>query len=264
MAFQELLLFIYQGDCDRELQRALNLERLEAVADIRTRRTSIDEALSQIVARKQELCSADVSASFDDVDAAAEGMRLRVEMQRAVDEERYAEAAELREKLREAKERTEEALGRRSMQAEAVMPRRLRLGQRITHAVHGYRGVICGWDEACCEGEDWRAAAGVVGAETQPFYHVLVDLADWDLADTLPPVTYVAQDRLVAPVPRTWLAEHGPAVLQNPMRDALFLGVDERGDLIPTRALRDKFRQERQDVFPPNEALGGDAPMGPD
>ena len=50
-AFQELILFIYQGDCDRELQRALNLERLDAVADIRTRRTSIDEALSQIVVR---------------------------------------------------------------------------------------------------------------------------------------------------------------------------------------------------------------------
>lgn len=158
-AFQELILFIYQGDCDRELQRALNLERLDAVADIRTRRTSIDEALSQIVvratawtwppsshyeaacrgthlqtldwlprqlsqpqlfllshscfeesgtgcfcaaasrlaaerpplpvqAKKQERCAVDVSASFDDADAAAEGVRLRVEMQRAVDEER--------------------------------------------------------------------------------------------------------------------------------------------------------------------------------
>ena len=50
-AFQELILFIYQGDCDREMQRALNLERLDAVADIRTRRSSIDEALTQIVVR---------------------------------------------------------------------------------------------------------------------------------------------------------------------------------------------------------------------
>lgn len=57
---------------------------------------------------------------------------------------RYAEAAELREKLREAKERTDAALGRRSAQAEAVAPRCFRLGQRVTHAVHGYRGVICG------------------------------------------------------------------------------------------------------------------------
>jgi len=24
----------------------------------------------------------------------------------------------------------------------------------------------------CCEAEEWRKAAGVVGAETQPFYHV--------------------------------------------------------------------------------------------
>ena len=57
---------------------------------------------------------------------------------------RYSEAAELREKLREAKERTDAALGRRSAQAEGVAPRCFRLGQRVTHAVHGYRGVICG------------------------------------------------------------------------------------------------------------------------
>ena len=29
---------------------------------------------------------------------------------------------------------------------------------------------------------------------------MLVDLADWEMAETLPPVTYVAQDRLTAPV----------------------------------------------------------------
>ena len=39
-------------------------------------------------AKKQERCAVDVSASFEDADAAAEGVRLRVEMQRAVDEER--------------------------------------------------------------------------------------------------------------------------------------------------------------------------------
>lgn len=27
-----------------------------------------------------------------------------------------------------------------------------------------------------------------------------MDLADWEMAETLPPVTYVAQDRLTAPV----------------------------------------------------------------
>jgi len=51
MAFQELILFVYQGECDRELQRALNMERLDAVSDIRGRRSDVDEALSQIVVR---------------------------------------------------------------------------------------------------------------------------------------------------------------------------------------------------------------------
>lgn len=71
--------------------------------------------------------------------------------QRALPAGRYAEAAELREKLREAKERTDAAPGRRSAQAEAVAPRRFRLGQRVTHAVHGYRGVICGRALQLCE-----------------------------------------------------------------------------------------------------------------
>lgn len=80
-------------------------------------------------------------------------------------------------------------------------------------------------------------------------------------------VFIIAHDDLphATQAPRTWLAEHGAAALQHPMRDALFLGVDERGDLIPTRALREKFRQERQDVFPPDdEAPSGNAPSGPD
>ena len=44
-------------------------------------------------AKKQERCTVDVSASFDDADAAAEGVRLRVEMQRAVEEERCGVSA---------------------------------------------------------------------------------------------------------------------------------------------------------------------------
>ena len=46
-----------------------------------------------VQAKKQERCAVDVSASFDDADAAAEGVRLRVEMQRAVEEERCGVSA---------------------------------------------------------------------------------------------------------------------------------------------------------------------------
>jgi Hemimethylated DNA-binding protein YccV like len=33
---------------------------------------------------------------------------------------------------------------------------RLRLGQRVTHNVAGFHGVVVGWDRACCESERWR------------------------------------------------------------------------------------------------------------
>ena len=39
------------------------------------------------------------------------------------------------------------------------------------------------------------------------------------------------------------------------MRSILFLGDDENGDLIPTRALRDRLKQQRRDVFPPASLL---------
>jgi hypothetical protein len=36
----------------------------------------------------------------------------------------------------------------------------LRLGQRVVHKEHGYRGVVVGWDVGCCEGEEWQERAG--------------------------------------------------------------------------------------------------------
>ena len=31
----------------------------------------------------------------------------------------------------------------------------------LVHTTKGYRGVVCGWDVACCESPEWQAAAGV-------------------------------------------------------------------------------------------------------
>jgi heat shock protein HspQ len=36
----------------------------------------------------------------------------------------------------------------------------LRLGQRVVHKDHGYRGVVVGWDVGCCESEEWQERAG--------------------------------------------------------------------------------------------------------
>ena len=52
--------------------------------------------------------------------------------------------------------------------------------------------------------------------------------------------------------PSTWALEKGPDPFRNPMKTILFLGNDENGDLLPTRALRERLKQPRRDVFPPN------------
>lgn len=75
-------------------------------------------------------------------DVAAEGLRLRSELQRAINEERYADAAEVRDRLKLVQEQSEKA------QSEAVSvgkpARKFQLGQRVRHATLGYDGVICG------------------------------------------------------------------------------------------------------------------------
>ena len=51
---------------------------------------------------------------------------------------------------------------------------------------------------------------------------------------------------------------------QNPYSFLLFLGPDERGDFIPSRQLRDKYGEQRQDVFPPEASSDTDPEPGPD
>lgn len=63
-------------------------------------------------------------------------------------------------------------------------------------------GHLSSWDAICCEGDDWKAKAGVEALQhgaLQPFYHVLVDERDWtpDSQESL--VAYVAQEKLIAP-----------------------------------------------------------------
>ena len=76
-------------------------------------------------------------------DLASEGLRLRSELQRAIDEERYTDAAEVRDRLKVVQEESEEA---QSQAASVERPaRKYQLGQRVKHAKLGYDGVICGY-----------------------------------------------------------------------------------------------------------------------
>jgi uncharacterized protein with gpF-like domain len=78
---------------------------------------------------------------------------------------RYTDAAKFRDML--------SALDRQAKQAAALTAEaeagaagkqlQLRLGQRVVHKQHGYRGVVVGWDVGCCESEQWQERAEAEG-----------------------------------------------------------------------------------------------------
>ena len=156
---------------------------------------------------------------------------------------------------------------------------------------------MAGWDACCLETPEWQREAGIGGNSResstsssadpfQPFYHVLVDARDWKGPEGSPPLAYVPQSRLVWPEdPECWSTwsslddreensdesdPNAPSLSQfaslgaderellHPYSYLLFLGADERGDMIPTKALRERYSQPRVDVFPPSSSSSGD------
>jgi len=139
-----------------------------------------------------------------------------------------------------------------------------KLGQRVVHERVGWRGCVVGWDPVCLESPAWKASALVSEEEaSSTCYHVLIDTRDFEAlglgADEEgeevgpPPLAYVPEGRLSAPSPPdTWSSLHPPpeGALDHPFAYLLFLGPDARGDMIPSRALRERFGVERRDVGP--------------
>lgn len=261
----ETVLFIFQLELDMQLQRQLNYEAYEAAQAVRLKREQIDKALRQVQEQKASSAGTEAgAASLSVSDFNSEGLRVRTEMQRAVEEERYADAAKYRDMLAE--------LERASKRAQALADEFgagapvLRLGQRVLHATHGYRGVVVGWDRQCCETEEWLERSGAQDLRRgtrQTFYHLLVDVRDWDVDDDLqPPVAYVAEELLTCPEledGRSWREVYGlEDELAHPYSYILFLGRDARGDLIPCRQLRDKYNVPRRDVRSPVPGGGKD------
>ncbi len=71
---------------------------------------------------------------------------------------RYADAAKYRDLLSELEKRSKQAAAAASEWKSTG--RLLRLGQRVVHRAAGYRGVVVGWDAACCEDEEWVEGSG--------------------------------------------------------------------------------------------------------
>ncbi|DBA86428.1 TPA: hypothetical protein ACH3X2_005521 [Trebouxia sp. C0005] len=200
MAESELIYFMFQLNLDTQLQRMLNMDDFDTAQEIRKRRKQIDEIVAEQLEAKGPSCGTRSANQTAVADVASEGLRLRSELQRAIDEERYADAAEVRDRLKVVQGQSEQAQSEAENATSSV--RKYELGQRVKHAKLGYDGVVCGWDNACCEGQDWQKAAGVADLQKgceQTFYHLLVDAKDWEASWERPPVAYVAEELLDAP-----------------------------------------------------------------
>lgn len=246
---------MFQLNLDTQLQRMLNMDDFDTAQEIRKRRKQIDEVVAEQLEAKGPGCGTRSANQTAVADVASEGLRLRSELQRAIDEERYSDAAEVRDRLKLVQEQSEQA---QNAAASTDKPeRRYQLGQRVKHSELGYDGVVCGWDNCCCEAEKWQKSAGVAelqqGSE-QTFYHLLVDAKDWEASWERPPIAYVAEELLTAPeAPETWPDAYGYDSFDHVYLYTLFLGQDAQGNMLPVRQLRDRYSQQRQDVYPKDE-----------
>lgn len=161
------------------------------------------------------------------------------DLQKAVDSENYALAAELRDEI--AKLEAESLAVSAKALAYQNVKYAFRLGQKVRHKVHGYRAVICGMDPVCCESKSWMETANVEKLSkgpSQPFYQVLVDVyADPELL-----VAYVAEENLSA------AEESEKGRFDHPYIEFLFYGEDTTRDLIPIKQLREKYDQPRYEA----------------
>ncbi|URD86932.1 Amino acid kinase family [Musa troglodytarum] len=241
-ANEDILIFFFQLDLETRIQYALNMEQYEAAQQLRNK---LDEVEAEIIKQREAKRG---SRKSEAQDKAINLLRLRADMQKAIEDENYAVAAELRDEI--SKLEAEILAASAKALAYENIQYAFRLGQRVRHKKFGYRAVICGMDPVCCESSSWMQIAHVdklLQGRNQPFYQVLVDVrADPNLL-----VAYVAEENL--------LANEQPDMdrFDHPYASFLFYGMDTAGDFIPIKQLREKYNKPRHEV--PVDTSDGDA-----
>ncbi|KAL6958560.1 hypothetical protein U1Q18_048811 [Sarracenia purpurea var. burkii] len=170
-ANEDILIFFFQLDLATQVQRALNLEEYEIAQQLRNKLTEVETE----VIRQQEARRGSTSKS-DAQDIAINILRLRADLQNAIQSEDYAFAAELRDQI--SKLEAESIAASAKAQLFETSQYAFRLGQKVRHKMFGYRGVVCGMDPFCCESSSWKETAHVEKLSRgpdQPFYQVLVE-----------------------------------------------------------------------------------------
>lgn len=233
-ANEDIIIFFFQLDLATRVQCALNMEQYEVAQQLRNKLTEVE---TEIV--KQQEAKRGSSSKSEAQDKAITLLRLRADMQKAIEKENYTVAAELRDQISKL-EADSLAASANALVYENVQYA-FRLGQKVRHKTFGYRAVICGMDPVCCESTSWMEVANIdklVRGPTQPFYQVLVDVrADPNLL-----VAYVPEENLLTS------DQSDMDRLDHPYVSFLFYGMDSAGDYIPIKQLREKYKKPRHEV----------------
>ncbi|KAL9389155.1 hypothetical protein Peur_017760 [Populus x canadensis] len=246
-ANEDILIFFFQLDLATRVQYALNVEQYDIAQQLRNKLTEVEGE----VIRQQEAKRGSSSKS-EAQDKAISIIRLRSDLQNAIENENYAVAAGLRDQISELEAESLAASAKALVYENAQYA--FRLGQKVKHKTFGYQAVVCGMDPICCESSSWMETAQVeklARGSSQPFYQVLVDVHE----DPNLLVAYVPEENLVAPEkPDVGRFDH-------PYTSFLFYGMDAAGDFIPIKQLREKYNRPRHEVpmDPPDDDSGGGA-----
>ncbi|KAJ8569995.1 hypothetical protein K7X08_006572 [Anisodus acutangulus] len=245
-ANEDILMFFFQLDLATRVQSALNVEQYEIAQQLREKLTEVEtEVLRQQESRKGSASKSEAQ------DMAISILRLRADLQNAVQSENYDLAAKLRDEI--SKLEAESLTATIGAQAYENAQYAFRLGQKVRHKNFGYRGVICGMDPICCESSSWMENAQVeklAHGPDQPFYQVLADVhTDPNLL-----VAYVPEESLEVP------SEPDKDRFDHPYTSFLFYGVDAAGDFIPIKQLREKYNKPRHEVpYDPDDEKRGES-----
>lgn len=246
-ANEDILMFFFQLDLATRVQCALNMEEYDIAKQLRNKLSEVEEEVI-----KQQQSKRGMSAKSEAQDKALSIIRLRSDLQSAIENEDYALAAKLRDEISklEAESLAASAKALAHENAQYVF----RLGQKVRHKLFGYRAIIVGMDPVCSESNSWMENAQVKKLSrgtTQPFYQVLVDVrAEPDLL-----VAYVPEENLLIP------DKPDKGRFDHPYMSFLFYGMDSAGDFIPIKQLREKYNKPRHEIpfDPPTDEDGGKA-----
>ncbi|KAE9595643.1 hypothetical protein Lal_00031096 [Lupinus albus] len=242
-ANEDILMFFFQIDLATRVQYALNMEEYDIAQQLRNKLTEVEEEVI-----KQQQSKRGLSSKSEAQDKGLSIIRLRSDLQKAIENEDYALASELRDKISKL-EAESLAVSAKALAHENAQYA-FRLGQKVRHRLFGYRSVICGMDPVCSESSSWMENAQVKKlsrGSTQPFYQVLVDVH----ADPNILVAYVPEENLLAP------DQPDMGRIDHPYISFLFYGMDSAGDFIPIKQLREKYNRPRHEL--PFDEDGGKA-----